>query len=47
MIDWPGYLNSEGKEVLNVSRLRMDRLDGGADFSGDARFTEAVKHGKR
>lgn len=36
-------LNAEGKEVLSVSRLRMDKFDSGADFSGDARFTEALK----
>ena len=40
------HLNAEGKEILRASRLRMDTLDSGADFSADARFTEAVKHGK-
>ena len=39
-------LNGEGKEVLKVSRLVRDTVESGADFSGDARFTEALKHRK-
>jgi hypothetical protein len=39
-------LNAEGKEVLRVSRLRMDTVDSKADFSTDARFTETLKRNK-
>jgi hypothetical protein len=39
-------LNADGKEVLRVSRLAMDSVDSGADFSADPRFTEAKEHGK-
>ena len=34
-------LGLDGKEVLRVSRLRMDTVDSGADFAGDVRFIEA------
>ena len=39
-------LNTEGKEVLKVSRLVRDTVDSGADFSGDQRFAEALKHNR-
>ena len=35
-------LDAAGKEVLRVSRVARDTLDSGADFSTDARFTEAL-----
>jgi hypothetical protein len=38
-------LDSTGKEVLKVSRLVVDRVNSGADFSADARFTEALARG--
>src|SRR5882762_7674626 len=37
-------LDSTGKERLRVSRLAMDVVDSGADFSKDPKFTEAVAH---
>src|SRR4030095_11095580 len=40
------HLNGDGKEVLRVSRLAKDSIDSGADFSSDARFTEAMKSNK-
>jgi hypothetical protein len=38
-------LDNAGKEVLRVSRLAVDRVDSGADFASDVRFTEAQKRG--
>ena len=38
-------LDAAGKEQLKISRLSMDVIGGGKDFSGDPRFTEA-KAGK-
>ncbi|MDP2411536.1 MAG: response regulator [Pseudolabrys sp.] len=35
-------LDSTGKERLRVSRLSMDVIDSGVDFSKDPKFTEAV-----
>lgn len=35
-------LDATGKERLRVSRLAMDVIDSGADFSKDPKFTEAV-----
>jgi signal transduction histidine kinase len=37
-------LDETGKERLRVSRLAMDVVDSGADFSTDAKFTDALKH---
>jgi two-component system, NtrC family, sensor kinase len=37
-------LDVEGKEVLNVDRLKMDVVDSGVDYSKDMRFTEAMAH---
>jgi signal transduction histidine kinase/DNA-binding response OmpR family regulator len=37
-------LDSSGKERLKVSRLAMDVIDSGIDFSKDPKFTEAVAH---
>jgi signal transduction histidine kinase len=37
-------VDSTGKERLRVSRLAMDGLDGGSDFSKEPKFTEAVAH---
>ncbi|MDB5411052.1 MAG: transcriptional regulator [Rhodospirillales bacterium] len=37
-------LDATGKERLRVSRLGLDSVDGGADFSTDPKFTEAVAH---
>src|SRR5207237_2606390 len=37
-------LDSTGKERLRVSRLAMDVIDSGVDFSKEAKFTEAVAH---
>src|SRR5882757_3490590 len=37
-------LDSTGKERLRVSRLAMDAVDSGADFSKDPKFKEAVAH---
>src|SRR4051812_41467021 len=37
-------VDSTGKERLRVSRLAMDGMDGGADFSKEPKFTEAVAH---
>ncbi len=37
-------LDSTGKERLRVSRLAMDVLDSGLDFSKDPKFAEAVAH---
>ena len=37
-------LDAEGRELLRVSRLAMDKVDSGADFSQDKRFTEARAH---
>jgi signal transduction histidine kinase len=37
-------LDSSGKEQLRVSRLAMDVVGGGQDFSKDPKFTEAVAH---
>src|SRR5712664_1739961 len=37
-------LDSTGKERLRVSRLAMDVVDSGADFSKDPKFNEAVAH---
>src|SRR3981081_675979 len=37
-------LDSTGKERLRVSRLAMDVVDSGADFSKEPKFTEAVAH---
>ncbi|HJQ56175.1 MAG TPA: cache domain-containing protein [Vineibacter sp.] len=38
-------VNGDGKEVLQVSRLAMDKIDSGTDYSGDVRFTEAQARG--
>jgi len=35
-------LNAEGKELLKVSRLAMDVVDSGNDYSKEAKFTETV-----
>ncbi len=35
-------VDSTGKERLRVSRLAMDGIDGGGDFSKEPKFTEAV-----
>jgi signal transduction histidine kinase len=35
-------IDSSGKEQLRVSRLAMDRIGAGTDFSKDPQFTEAV-----
>jgi hypothetical protein len=35
-------LNAEGKEILKVSRLAMDVVDSGTDYSKEAKFTETV-----
>jgi signal transduction histidine kinase/CheY-like chemotaxis protein len=37
-------IDSSGKERLKVSRLAMDVLDSGIDYSKDPKFTEAVAH---
>jgi GAF domain-containing protein len=37
-------VDQTGKERLRVSRLTMDVVDGGNDFSQDPKFTEAVAH---
>jgi len=37
-------LDSSGKERLKVSRLAMDVIDSGIDYSKDPKFTEAVAH---
>ncbi|MGA7450874.1 MAG: GAF domain-containing protein, partial [Rhodoplanes sp.] len=37
-------LDETGKERLRVSRLAMDVVDSGADFSMDAKFADALKH---
>ena len=37
-------LDSTGKERLRVSRLAMNVVDSGADFSKDPKFNEAVAH---
>src|SRR5437763_9036329 len=36
--------DSTGKERLRVSRLAMDGMEGGSDFSKEPKFTEAVAH---
>ena len=38
-------LTSAGLEELRVSRHSLDKIGGGADFSKDPKFIEAVKHG--
>ena len=35
-------LDASGKEQLRVSRLAMDAVGAGTDFSKDPKFTEAV-----
>src|SRR5262249_41268735 len=37
-------LDSSGKERLRVSRLAMDVVDSGIDYSKEPKFTEAVAH---
>jgi hypothetical protein len=37
------YLGADGKEAVRISRGARDTMDSGADFSADARFTEALK----
>ena len=37
-------IDRQGKEFLKVSRLAMDVVDSGLDFSKDPKFTEAVAH---
>ncbi len=37
-------LDATGHERLKVSRLAMDVVDSGIDYSNDPKFTEAVKH---
>jgi signal transduction histidine kinase/DNA-binding response OmpR family regulator len=37
-------LDATGKERLRVSRLAMDVIDSGTDYSKDPKFTEAVTH---
>src|SRR5882724_1113825 len=37
-------VDSTGRERLRVSRLSMDVVDSGNDFSQDPKFTEAVAH---
>ena len=37
-------LDATGKERLRVSRLAMDVIDSGADYSKDPKFTEAIAH---
>jgi len=37
-------IDSTGKERLRVSRLAMDVIDSGQDFSQDPKFTEAAAH---
>jgi hypothetical protein len=37
------HVGADGKEALFVSRLRMDKVDAGADYTNDVRFTEAKK----
>src|SRR6187431_972327 len=37
-------LDSTGKEQLRVSRLAMDVVGSGADYSNDPKFTEAMAH---
>ncbi len=37
-------LDGDGREQLRVSRLAMDVVGSGQDYSGDPRFTEAVAH---
>jgi signal transduction histidine kinase len=37
-------LDETGKERLRVSRLAMDVVDSGADFSKDLKFADALKH---
>jgi hypothetical protein len=38
------WLDSSGKEQLRVSRLAMDVVASGTDYSQDPKFTEAVAH---
>src|SRR2546421_10011373 len=40
------HVAAEGKEQLRVSRLAMDVAGGGADLSGDPRFTQAIARRK-
>jgi hypothetical protein len=35
-------LDADGKELLKVSRLAMDVVGGGTDYSKQAKFTEAA-----
>jgi hypothetical protein len=37
-------LDAEGKEMLKVDRLTMDKVDSGVDYSKDPRFIEAMAH---
>jgi signal transduction histidine kinase/CheY-like chemotaxis protein len=37
-------IDASGKERLRVSRLAMDVVDSGTDFSKDPKFTEAIAH---
>src|SRR3954449_11802039 len=37
-------LDSSGRERLKVSRLAMDVIDSGIDYSKDTKFTEAIAH---
>jgi len=37
-------IDAQGREQLRVSRLAMDVIGGGADYSRDPKFTEAVAH---
>ena len=37
-------LDGDGREQLRVSRLAMDVVGSGQDYSGDPRFTDAVAH---
>ena len=37
-------LDGNGRETLRLSRLRSDTANSGADFSNDARFTEAARN---
>jgi len=39
------WLDASGKEELRVSRLSMDRIGSGTDFSSDVRYLEARKRG--
>ena len=38
-------LDAHGKERLRVSRLAMDVIESGADYSNDPKFTQALAHG--